>query len=310
MRGAVGIFFALVAFCGVAYSQVPAGIDGNKNNINKNIVPDYLDHFRRATVSVGQVINDGGHERFATVGSAIIIAVDSSHGALITAKHVVFDPKTGYVPSQMYIRIPHGDSASDSDLGVKVQLVVNGKNLWKTLPDGSDIALVPLPNLSKYKVVHAVNLSEFATREDLYQGGNVIVLGYPAVVGEDYLTTPLARTGIVSWTDPHDPMSKRFLIDANIYNGNSGGPVFHLAQGFNREGGLVIGGGASFLGIVVQDTGERAKVKAHDHDVTITDPNTGEVSPMYAEVLNVGGIGIVEPAGKIKKLIEQYFSHL
>ncbi|WP_264172852.1 hypothetical protein [Burkholderia cepacia] len=42
--------------------------------------------------------------------------------------------------------------------------------------------------------------------------------------------------------------------------------------------------------------------------MTVTDPKTGEVSPVYAEVLNVGGIGILEPAGKIKKLIEQYFT--
>ncbi|RQT75956.1 serine protease [Burkholderia cepacia] len=163
-------------------------------------------------------------------------------------------------------------------------------------------------NIKLCKTVHAVLLSEFATREDLYQGGNVIVLGYPAVVGEEYLTTPLARTGIVSWTDLNNPLSKRFLIDANMYNGNSGGPVFHLAQGFNRQGNLVIGSGASFLGIVIQDAGERARVKAQDHDVTVTDPKTGEVSPVYAEVLNVGGIGILEPAGKIKKLIEQYFT--
>ncbi|HDR9767059.1 TPA: hypothetical protein QDC27_001922 [Burkholderia cepacia ATCC 25416] len=115
--------------------------------------PDYLDHFRRATVSVGQVVNDGGHERFATVGSAVIVAVDKSHGVLITAKHVVFDPKNGYVPSQMYIRIPHGDSASASDFGTRVPLLVNGRNLWQSLPDGSDIALVPLPDLSQYKTV-------------------------------------------------------------------------------------------------------------------------------------------------------------
>ncbi|MCP3714880.1 serine protease [Paraburkholderia sp. CNPSo 3281] len=308
MRRLAGVCLTFLSLCGSATAQTPTAPAGNANQTTRVATPDYLDHFRRATVSVGQVVNDGGHERFMTVGSAVIVAADSEHGVLITAKHVVFDPKSGYVPSQMYIRIPHGDSAGASDFGARVPLVSNGRNLWQSLPDGSDIALVPLPDLSQYQPVHAVLLSDFATQDDLYQGGNVIVLGYPAIAGEEYLTTPLARAGIVSWTDPIDPLGKRFLIDANVYNGNSGGPVFHLAQGFNRQGGLVVSSGASLLGIVVQDSGERAKIRAQDHDITVTDPKTGEVSPVYAEVLNIGSIGVVEPAGKIKKLVEQYFS--
>lgn len=263
---------------------------------------DFLDHYRRATVSIGQVVDDGGKQKYVTIGSGVLVT-DTKHIGLITAKHVVFDPKIGYVPSIMYIRVPHGEIASASDLGIKVPLVENGRNLWSSLPDESDIAIVPIPPLSKYGKIHAIDINSFGGGNDLFQGAGVAVLGYPQVIGESYLTTPLARAGIVSWIDPDGPMSKRFLIDANIVGGNSGGPVFHIRNGATRNGGIAVGGGAAFIGIVVQGSFEQVGVKTKKvPQLTITDINTGEISPMITGMINSGGIGVVEPAEKVRKL--------
>jgi hypothetical protein len=296
-----------VAFAAVVTAAATAQTAQPASTAQPPVSPDLLDHYRRSTVSVGQVVNDGSGPKFRTVGSAVIVARDAKHAALMTAKHVVFEPDQGYIPTTMYIRLPQESASSAVDMGVMVPLVVNGKNLWQSLPDGSDLAIVPLPDLSKYTNLHAVFVQEFATSEDVFQGADIVVLGYPAILGEDYLTTPLARGGIVSWIDPTGPLTKRFLIDCNVFNGNSGGPVFHKKSGFTRSGGINIGPGLAFMGIVVADAKETVPVKAKANPITMTDPKSGEVSPVYAEILNIGGIGIVEPASKVLQLMDQAF---
>ncbi len=273
--------------------------------------PDRFDHYRRATVSIGKVIDAGNGPRFATLGSGVIVNPDPHHAVLITAKHVVFDPQTGNVPDVVFIRVPHGEAAAASDLGIPVQLIVNHKNVWQSLPDGSDIAAIPVPDLSRYgHVIDSISTSDFATSDDLYQGASVLVLGYPVILGEDYLTTPLARGGIVSWIDPTGPLAKRFLIDANVFNGNSGGPVFHERSGMSRDGNFLVGMSTAFLGIVVADAAEPAPVyDGRMNPVNTVDPQTGHVTQLFAKVLNIGGIGVVEPASKVLQLVRQYFGN-
>ena len=65
--------------------------------------PDQLEPYRRSTVAVGQIINDGNGTKFRTVGSAVIVARDQNHAVLITAKHVFFEPSIGYIPTQVNI---------------------------------------------------------------------------------------------------------------------------------------------------------------------------------------------------------------
>lgn len=296
------------AMCSVAAgAQAPA----TSNNTPPPSTPaphDALEHLRQSTLAVGQVVDDGGKRRWVTMGSAVIVAIDQNHACIITAKHVVHDPAQGYLPTQMYVRVPQTSPSDATDFGVLVSLVDNGNDLWRSLPDGSDIAAVPLPNLSKYSDVHGISEQDFGTDEDIYQGASVIVFGYPVVLGEDYLSTPIARGGIIAWTDPDGPTDRPFLIDANVFNGNSGGPVFHSRSGFSKEGGLVLGGGMALIGIVVADAAETVPVTAGSQPVTVLDSTSGRVARAETRVLNIGGIGIVEPVSKIRKLLTMVFS--
>jgi hypothetical protein len=99
---------------------------------------------------------------------------------------------------------------------------------------------------------------------------------------------------------------KRFLIDANMFNGNSGGPVFHVRTGIARSGGLVVRGGMGLIGIVVEDAWERAQVVAGSQPVQALDPATGKTVRAEALVLNIGGIGIVEPIGNVRRLVDAH----
>jgi hypothetical protein len=269
--------------------------------------PDALNHWRRSTISLGQLVDDGGKRKYNTISSGIIIALDEHHGCLLTAKHAVYDTIHGYVPTEMRIRLPKDQPSLGPNLGTKVPLVENGRNLWKSLPDDKiDLAAVPLPDLSTYSNVHGVLARDFGTADDIFQGAPITVLGYPIILGEDYLSTPIARGGIIAWTDPTGPAEKRFLIDANMFNGNSSGPVFHVQTGIARNGGLVVGGGMGLIGVVVEDAGERAQIVAGSQPVQALDPATGKTVRAEALVLNIGGIGIVEPIANVRKLIDAH----
>ncbi len=212
----------------------------------------------------------------------------------------MFQISCGYVS----LKISH----SSDDFGVPLQLISNGKAIWRGADDGSDLAVAPLPDLRKYADLHAIGIQDFGTDDDIYQGASVVILGYPALLGEAYLATPIARSGIVAWTDPNG-LDKPFLVDANVFEGNSGGPVFHSRSGMSRYGGMLIGGGITLIGIVSQDAKEYAQVIGAGPQGpfigTSPDPGTGKPSPIFAEVKNIGGIGVIEPISKAKRLVLQ-----
>jgi hypothetical protein len=152
--------------------------------------------------------------------------------------------------------------------------------------------------------------------EDVFQGAQILVLGFPQVFRNPdqtnpYSTLPIARTGIVAWTDPADPLGKPFLVDANLYGGNSGGPVFRVRNGFDKYGNFNLGtGGLEFIGIVSQGPTTPAPVIAGNGFVTQPNPQTGVPDNEYAIVPYVGGIGVVEPASKARQLLEQVFAQI
>ncbi len=272
---------------------------------------DMLEHWRRATVALGQVYDLGGKKTFVTNGSAVIVAVDAQHACLLTAKHMFFNPPE-YLPTQISMRLPQEGPRLEDDLGVVIPLMLNGQARWKTTSQESDLAVIPLPDLRQYKNLHAVGLQDFGAADDIFQSAAVIVLGYPGILGEHYQTTPIARSGMIAWTDPDDPERRPFLVDANIFGGNSGGPVFRLRNGFDKHGNLNLGGGISFIGIVSQDAKEFSDVVVVDdatHLKKYNPPNpvTQKPDTVLAEVKNIGGIGVVEPVAIVRELLEDAY---
>jgi hypothetical protein len=263
---------------------------------------DVLHHLRRSTVSLGLHRNEGGREHFVTVGSAVVVLLDERHPCLLTAKHVLFNPEMGYTPTMLFVRVPQSEPRNEDDLGVPLPLIQNGRPLWRGADD-ADLAVVSVPDLSAYKDLHGILISDFGGEEDVFQGASVAVFGYPELLGPEYQVTPIARGGIIAWTNPNGRLDHTFLIDANVFNGNSGGPVFHIPTGITRTGGFAIGGVPKLIGIVSKDAYEEAPVHAGPTPANSLNPQTGELTPITAHVLNIGGIGIVEPISKAKKLV-------
>jgi S1-C subfamily serine protease len=295
---------AAILFCviGIVWAQAPTSTSPPVPPIETGADVDLLHGLRRSTVSLGFHQEVGGVQHFVTVGSGVIVAIDPHHACLLTAKHIFYNPEKGYVPTMLYVRIPQIEPRAADDLGVPVPLVVNGQVRWRGSVD-ADLAVADVPDLSTYKDLHAIFLSDFGGSDDVYQGASVVVMGYPELLGSDYQTTPIARGGIIAWTSPDGRLDHTFLVDANVFSGNSGGPVFHTSGGLTRNGGITLGGAPKLIGIVTRDAYEDSQVRVGSTPVTVTNQQTGEVIPMTSQVLNIGGIGIVEPASKAKQLV-------
>ncbi|MCP2080773.1 UNVERIFIED_ORG: hypothetical protein J2W74_001959 [Methylorubrum zatmanii] len=266
---------------------------------------DGFAHYRRSTVALGQLLDDGNARKFNTLGTGVIVQSEQCT-CLITAKHVVSGP--GYAPTILQMRLALEDG--DPPFGVTLQLVDRfGKNLWRSLPDDSDLAVMPLPDMTQYKNLRAIGFHSFGIRGDLVQGGNVVIIGYPSIVSaltntQDILVSPIARGGIIAWVDPLDAANKPFIVDANLWQGNSGGPVFRQTNGVQPGGDFTLGGELKLIGIVSKGGAQRAPVRTESQPLVQVDQSTGQVEQFYALVNNVGGIGYIEPISKVKSLVE------
>ena len=262
---------------------------------------DAMEHWRRSTVAVGEVVNGS----FVTIGSAVLVSADNgATTCLLTARHVFFEPTKGWTPTSVRIRLPKIADSPDEDFGEVVTLNDGDKTYWTSPKDGADLAVIKSPDLSRYWYVNAVGIQDFGSDDDVFQGAGVMTLGYPMIPSPDYLISPIARGGMVAWVDPVNGLDVPFLIDSNIVHGNSGGPVFHIKNGITKNGAFQLGGGFSFIGIVSKNATEQAPVHVGEDPALRINQTTGKVEQYQATVENIGGIGVIEPVSKARTLVE------
>jgi hypothetical protein len=82
----------------------------------------------------------------------------------------------------------------------------------------------------------------------------VVFIGYPSGLYDPQNFTPLVRRGITATPVWNDFQGERaFLIDAGVFPGSSGSPVFILNEGaFTTKDGLSVGNRPIFLGVLSQ----------------------------------------------------------
>lgn len=89
-------------------------------------------------------------------------------------------------------------------------------------------------------------------RQELSAMEDVVFIGYPSGLRDAKNSLPLIRRGITStpvWNDFQG--APCFLIDAGVFPGSSGSPVFILNQGaYTARNGLIMGTRIIFLGVL------------------------------------------------------------
>lgn len=276
----------------------------------------WTDVVRNATLAIGiprsaKISDKGGtpveKQIFAPIGTGALFGLPDDPSKmpwLVTAKHVLFDPEQKWDPDVVRVRFAWFDKQSVEDyLGVEIALKKDGRRLWTPHPDPSvDLAALPLRLPSKVvgrESIDIIPLGNFASGDDLFEGAGVLVFGYPGAVGSSFWTRALVRSGVIAWLDPNTPLEAPLLIDAAVFPGNSGGPVFRIPTGSDRFGNFSLGGRPAFVGIVSQGRREATPVSAGGKHVEMQGPE-GSVKMVSEGWI---GVGVIEPANRVLQLL-------
>lgn len=144
--------------------------------------------------------------------------------------------------------------------------------------------------------------SDKLLREDIDAVEDIVFVGYPSDIYDRKNLLPVVRRGITATPISIDFERKpTFLIDASIFPGSSGSPVFLCNIGsYSPKGkGLVVGSRIFFLGIVAS-----VFIRKDLNTIELIDIPTGKI-PVVATTQMVD-LGIVYKSIVIKELIEEF----
>lgn len=215
--------------------------------------PFYLD----AVVAIGA--DESGHRRWIGTGFLYgnLTATRSTEKDyrlwLITNKHVI----KGY--KEVYIKFNSATEQKSSDYRLPL-IDGSGNPAWRGHPDGDiDIAAISISgqylNAEKrrYSIIrsdeHVMTKREM-TLIGLAEGDGVFVLGFPMGLVAPERQYVICRSGVFGrLRDYLDNREKDYLIDAFVFPGNSGGPVFIRPSAISITG-TEAPGDAKLVGVV------------------------------------------------------------
>lgn len=178
---------------------------------------------------------------------------------VVTNKHVVNGMRSGSLTFHQ-----RKDDKPNLGNGFRLELT-NWSDFWFGHPDTDiDIAITPFAPLESHvKQIHGIDLfyrfitSDLLPTTEQIDGFDAIesitFIGYPNGIWDTKNLLPVARRGTTA-----SPMSvnfentPRFLIDASVFGGSSGSPVFILNQGMitDKHGNTTVGSRVVFVGVV------------------------------------------------------------
>jgi hypothetical protein len=176
---------------------------------------------------------------------------------LITNYHVVEDAQRGLI--EMILR---KDDKPIPEKRVRVEL--SQSSLLQFTSKELDIAFLPLGgilnqlensgNTAFFRSITPDLIPQPEVLSELAALEEIVFIGYPSGLRDETNSTPLIRRGITSTPVWNDFQGKQaFLIDAGVFPGSSGSPVFIFNQGaYATKSGLNIGSRLLFLGMISQ----------------------------------------------------------
>lgn len=174
---------------------------------------------------------------------------------LVTNHHVVRGAKRAVI--ELVER--NGDQPA-TDRSVRAE--IDGTELTKHVSELLDVAAIPLGGLLNqmetsgkpafFRSVSPDSIPSGEALKDLAAMEDIVFIGYPSGLRDAKNSTPIIRRGITAtpvWNDFEGHPG--FLIDAGVFPGSSGSPVFILNQGsYATRESLVVGSRLLFLGII------------------------------------------------------------
>lgn len=141
----------------------------------------------------------------------------------------------------------------------------NFENIWSGHPEtDTDIAVTPLIPILEFikkqhnvdiffKTISSKNIPTAAETDEIDALEEVVFVGYPNGIWDSKNFTPIIRKGCTATPFALDfEGQKKFIIDASVFGGSSGSPLFLHNTGTytTKTGGTVVGSRFYFLGVV------------------------------------------------------------
>ncbi len=183
---------------------------------------------------------------------------DKEYPFVVTNKHVVAESIKGGIT---FIR----GAMNKPILGASFRVDFDSfKSHWHGHPDvETDITVIPLVPLIEfmktqgvevfYRTVGTDHVPTYEQQNELDAIEEVIFVGYPNGIWDSKNFTPIVRKGITATPIGMDyEGKKKFLIDASVFGGSSGSPVFVYQSGTyaTKNGPVKVGTKFFFVGVV------------------------------------------------------------
>ena len=177
---------------------------------------------------------------------------------IVTNKHVV---KGGNIGEIIFSTV---DEKNNIIEGKKHSITITEfEKAWIMHPDNNiDLCIMPIAPILESVGKNGIHLAcAFLLKENMLNETDIInlskieditVIGYPDGIWDYYNNLPIVRKGITATPICYNfENTPKFLIDAAIYGGSSGSPVFIYNQGsYSSKSGLYAGDRLKFVGIV------------------------------------------------------------
>ena len=209
-----------------------------------------------ATVIMRSTFKIQGEESLGTVfimGEPSSDKPDVSYYVLITAAHVLEAIKSDV--ATLHLRKQDGDKFVR--LLYPVQIRNKGIPLWTRHPDVDVAAMrVRLPRDADMRLIstNLLGTDKILDEFRVHPGDQLLVLGFPYGAEANEAGFPILRSGrIASYPLTPTRNTKTFLLDFEVFKGNSGGPVLFYAENRFYGGGTHIGTTQFIMGVVSEE---------------------------------------------------------
>lgn len=240
-----------------------------------------------------------------STGTSLLVDLELTEGnmvpVLVTNKHVVKDA------SEISLHIPMAQGPQRVVLGdtIEVKMQLEGDGFFSPSDGDVDIAIIPFgavlmglrnefPGRSPF--IRPLPVSEFPSSEEyasLDALEQVFFLGFPDGRWDSVNRTPILRQGVTATPATlHFDGGPKFLIDASVFPGSSGSPLFVArTRTLRYDTELVTEQLAIFAGIVTE---------SYERENTV---------PVFATEVGVPeslDLGVVTNLAAIKQALDQY----
>ena len=205
-----------------------------------------------------------------SIGTAFILGKpmpsdpNKAYYVMVTAAHVL-NQMTGE-KAILYLRKKEGDSFKKFPFEISIRK--GDKALWTTHPS-ADVAVmyVPLPQVADITLISTDLLAtdETLNKFEIHPGDRLSCLGYPLNYEANEAGFPILRSGyIASYPLVPTKTVKSFLFDFNVFEGNSGGPVYMVDYSRTYGGALAIGVVEFLAGLVSQESVFQERIESRN----------------------------------------------